>query len=136
MTKRVDPENIELKTLQRHADPVDKDVLEIGCGDGRLTFRYANLARRVIAIDPDKDAIGKAKQNLDTKLVRKLEFRVGKGEDLPFPKESFDIVFFTYSLCCTEIPFMMQSLKEALRVLRRDGVLVSVQPSLLQPFKC
>ncbi len=27
-------------------------VIEIGCGDGRLTFRYAAAARSVLAIDP------------------------------------------------------------------------------------
>lgn len=134
MTKRVDPEGIEMQTVQNHVNLAGKDVLEIGCGDGRLAFKYANLARRVIALDPDAERIRKAKRNTSNKLSKKLEFRVGKGEELPFQEESFDIVFFTYSLCCIEIPFMIQALNEACRVLRRNGYLISVQPSLLQPF--
>ena len=32
-------------------------VLEVGCGDGRLTKRYADVAASVIAVDPDTQAL-------------------------------------------------------------------------------
>lgn len=86
MVKRIDPEGVEMTTTQKHLNFAAKDVLEIGCGDGRLTFKYADLARRVVAIDPDAESIKKAKDNNPNELSSKLEFRVGKGEELPIRK--------------------------------------------------
>jgi SAM-dependent methyltransferase len=47
----------------------DARVLEIGCGDGRLTFRYAPTAGSVLAIDSRDEAIAKAK-NMESTLAR------------------------------------------------------------------
>lgn len=52
MAHRIDPEGEELDALRALA-PVDGlRVLELGCGDGRLTFRYAEPAASVLA-QPD-----------------------------------------------------------------------------------
>ena len=134
MVGNIDPEGIELKTTLKHVDFSGKDVLEVGCGDGRLTFRYADFARRVVGIDPEAVEIEKAKRNVPENLVSKLEFRVGKGEELLFPNEYFDIVFFTHSLCCISSPYMKKALEEAWRVLKPEGTLINLQPSLQQPF--
>lgn len=134
MAKHEDPEGIELQTTLRHASFEGKDVLEVGCGDGRLTFKYAGMARRVVAIDPNAEQIERAKRNVPKELVSKLEFRVGEGEKLPFPQESYDVVFFTWSLCCISVPFMKKALQEAWRVLKPNGTLINLQPSLQQPF--
>ncbi len=134
MPKHQDPEGIEIKTVLKHLSFDDKVVLEIGCGDGRLTFKYSGMARKVVAVDPITDSIGIATRNKPKNLAGKVEFQVGHGEKLVFPAESFDIVFFTWSLCCTDIPMMEKALDEAWRVLRRDGILVNLQPSLHQPF--
>jgi len=56
MAKLQDPEGIEMKAVLKHLSFDGKDVLEIGCGDGRLTFKYAEMARRVVAIDPSRRA--------------------------------------------------------------------------------
>jgi ubiquinone/menaquinone biosynthesis C-methylase UbiE len=131
----MDPEGIELKTVLQHVSFQGKTVLEIGCGDGRVTFQYAPEAGRVVAIDPDAERIKTAKRNLPKALQGKVEFRVGKGEELPFAPASYDIVFFTWSLCCTAIPQMKTALEAAWRVLKPDGLLVNLQPSLHQPFQ-
>ncbi len=135
MVKRIDPEGIEMRTVQKHINFADKNVLEIGCGDGRLTFKYAEMTSKVTALDPDAESIKRAEANNSRELSRKLEFRVGKGEELSLPEDSFDIVFFTYSLCCISSSSMKKALEEAWRVLKPDGFLISIQPSLLQPFK-
>ncbi|HZY41350.1 MAG TPA: class I SAM-dependent methyltransferase, partial [Anaerolineae bacterium] len=54
---RCDPEDTETAALLDFADFTGKRVLEIGCGDGRLTWRYAAGAAHVTAIDPDADDI-------------------------------------------------------------------------------
>ncbi len=134
MAKHIDPEGIEIVTALKHVSFDAKSVLEVGCGDGRLTFKYAGMAGNVIGIDPDSSGIEKAKQNTPGDLVSKLEFRVGGAQELEFPDESFDLVFFTWSLCCTDIPIMGRALAEAWRVLKSQGILFNLQPSLQQDF--
>ena len=48
----IDPERNETKALfDLYSDWAGKSVLEIGAGDGRLTWRYAEKAARVVALD-------------------------------------------------------------------------------------
>ncbi|MHA2329250.1 MAG: class I SAM-dependent methyltransferase [Candidatus Hodarchaeales archaeon] len=134
----IDPEGRELQTFLKYANLKDKKVLEVGCGDGRLTFQYAALTKHVIAIDPEIENIEKAKGKIPPELSSKLEFHVGRGENLLFDDESFDIVFYAYSLCCFTdgIEAMKKGLNEAWRVLKSEGgVLVDLQPFLHQPCK-
>ena len=63
MTIRSDPENNEIRALFDLVDFSGKHVLEIGCGDGRLTWRYAEAAAHVTAIEPFEEAIGRANVN-------------------------------------------------------------------------
>ena len=55
--------------LRRFAEPYlrDRDVLELGAGDGRLTWLIASLARSVVAIDPDGAVIAKARREARTR---------------------------------------------------------------------
>jgi len=51
-----DPERREVDALVALLPP-QPVVLEVGCGEGRLTCRYADRARAVLAIDPDEARI-------------------------------------------------------------------------------
>ena len=68
-------------------------VLEIGCGDGRLTRRYALTAKSVLAIDPEENAIARLAGALPN-----VDARVAGVEDLALPPNSIDIVLFAWSL--------------------------------------
>jgi len=93
-----DPEGTELATLDRLASLTGKRVLEIGCGSGRLTWRLAERARSVVAIDPDRQEIARARRALPTRLKDRVRFEAGRGESLPFPDGEFDVVVFSWSL--------------------------------------
>lgn len=135
MGRHEDPEGIELQTTLRHVSFENEEVLEVGCGSGRLTFKYAGMAKRVLAIDPKAEEIEKARENTPHELLSKLEFRVGNGDSLPLPDESYDTVFFTWSLCCIPTPYdKLTALEEAWRVLKPEGILINLQSSLLQPL--
>jgi 2-polyprenyl-3-methyl-5-hydroxy-6-metoxy-1,4-benzoquinol methylase len=60
MAIRLDPENNETRALFDLADFAGQRVLEIGCGDGRLTWRYAGRAAPVTAIDAFSPGIERA----------------------------------------------------------------------------
>ena len=73
-------------------------VLEIGCGDGRLTWRYADRAAHVVAIDPKAEDIETALEDCPDDLRRKIEFRVARLEELEIPIEKFDLALLSWSL--------------------------------------
>ncbi len=98
----------------------DQKILEVGCGDGRMSKLLAHNSRKYIAIDPDEHSIEKAKSELIN-----VDFRIGSGEALEFEDESFPIILFTLSLHHLESNL---ALKEAHRVLTADGQLVILEP--------
>jgi 2-polyprenyl-3-methyl-5-hydroxy-6-metoxy-1,4-benzoquinol methylase len=51
------------------------DALEVGCGDGRMSWRFADRARSVLALDPDASAIEQARASLSG-LPERLRLRV------------------------------------------------------------
>lgn len=70
-----------------------KHVLEIGCGDGRLTRRYAHEAVSVLAIDPDAVAIARLIADLP-----RVDARAMPIDRLVLPPHSVDVVLFSWSL--------------------------------------
>jgi len=101
MMRKIDPENNEINALLDMADFSGKHVLEIGCGDGRLTWRYADQAAHVTAIEPSAEQIKLAKDNTPNNLQEKVEFHVASLEDFAdkSPSSTFDLVILSYSLC-------------------------------------
>jgi predicted RNA methylase len=53
----LDPEGAHPAALQRLGDFAGRRVLEMGCGEGRLTLGIAADAAHVFAFDPDTDAL-------------------------------------------------------------------------------
>ena len=100
MQIREDPENNETRALLNLVDFSGADVLEIGCGDGRLTYRYAEEAAKVTAIDPFEASIIRAKQNLPIKLRDRVEFQCIAFEDFaPQNRPAmFDTVILSWAL--------------------------------------
>lgn len=98
MSFQKDPEKAETRTLHRLADFTNKRVLEVGCGEGRLTWRYARSARRVDGIDPDLDALRVAQYDLPFDLRSTTTFTCASALQLPFPHETFDIALLAWSL--------------------------------------
>ena len=89
---------MELRTLRRLA-PVDGlHVLELGCGDGRLTYQVAPAAASVFAVDPDEERIGEARRSLPRELEEKISFEVAGAADVKTPGRRFNLALFSWSL--------------------------------------
>lgn len=101
MSIQQDPEGHEIAALFDLVDLDRKDVLEIGCGDGRLTWRYAERAAHVIAIEPFADAIERAKHDIPEALIGKVDLRHVAFEDFAAASASstFDVAILSWSLC-------------------------------------
>ena len=100
MITKVDPENNETLALFDLADFNGQRVLEIGCGDGRLTWRYADKAAHVTAIDAFADGILRAKENISDELKDRVEFSHIAFEDFATASEpsTFDRAILSWSL--------------------------------------
>jgi 2-polyprenyl-3-methyl-5-hydroxy-6-metoxy-1,4-benzoquinol methylase len=94
----VDPEQNEIRALERVADWRGKRVIEIGCGNGRLTLRLAGLGARVHAIDPDEESIRAGREGLPRRFARHVSYHAGQAEGLAFRTTSFDLAVFAWSL--------------------------------------
>lgn len=70
-------------------------VLDIGCGEGRLTGFAAARAASVYAFDPNAERVEKARAAADTEHVR---FGVHGAEALDVERESFDVALCGWSL--------------------------------------
>jgi len=98
MTPIKDPEQNETRYLHKFADFTGKHVLEIGCGEGRLTWRYATASNLTVGLDPDKDALRVARIDCPSDLAEKIHFTNAHAERIPFHKETFDIAILAWSL--------------------------------------
>ena len=93
-----DPENFERKKLLDFADFTDSRVLEIGCGDGRLTWKYASASRATFGLDPNFDELRLARADSPADLHGRVHFTRASAYHLPLPKETFDIAVLAWSL--------------------------------------
>ena len=93
-----DPEGVEVEALAAIADFDEKRVLEIGCGDGRMTWLYAEKATEVLGVDTEEEAIREARNATPAHLAEKVEFRVADAQSLNVPRPRFDIAFLSWSL--------------------------------------
>jgi 2-polyprenyl-3-methyl-5-hydroxy-6-metoxy-1,4-benzoquinol methylase len=91
-------EGFEPRLIERFVSLRRKRVLEIGCGDGRLTFQYASRASSVLAIDPDRPSIEEAVYQQGVRAAANIDFRVSSIERLSAPGALFDVALFSWSL--------------------------------------
>jgi 2-polyprenyl-3-methyl-5-hydroxy-6-metoxy-1,4-benzoquinol methylase len=98
MPLRIDPEQNEVRALKSVTDWHRKRVLEIGCGQGRLTRRLAQLGAIVHATDPDAQLIRTARRNLPQRFAKQIHYQVGQAERVDHPSESLDVVVFAWVL--------------------------------------
>jgi ubiquinone/menaquinone biosynthesis C-methylase UbiE len=98
MTSQRDPEGIETQHLLALGDLANAHVLEIGCGEGRLTWRYAHHATHVVGFDLDAVRLTTAQQDCPPHLRPKVAFLQADSLALPFPADTFDRAILAWSL--------------------------------------
>src|ERR1043165_5124619 len=98
MTLQKDPEGNERHSLHKYVDFSNQRVLEIGCGEGRLTWQYAKQTQRTIGVDLDRDSLRVAVFDRPASLRNQAFFSCVDSQYLPFSKETFDIAVLAWSL--------------------------------------
>jgi ubiquinone/menaquinone biosynthesis C-methylase UbiE len=73
-------------------------VLEIGCGTG-ASFPYYSRDVQVMATEPDKYMLKRARRHLDERGLTNIELHRTAAEDIPFEDASFDTVVTCWVFC-------------------------------------
>lgn len=89
----------ELADMDKYAKEGDR-VLDIGCGNGKLFGYLAEKRKNFLysGLDVSEKLINIAKQNFK---AEKAEFRVFDGMNIPYPDNSFDIIY-----CLATLPHL------------------------------
>jgi ubiquinone/menaquinone biosynthesis C-methylase UbiE len=93
-----DAQGAEPAAIAAAADLTGRRVLEIGCGDGRLTRFVAEHAAEVYASDPDAERVAEAMGALPAELRERVRFAVHDADALDVPRRRFDLALCGWSL--------------------------------------
>ncbi len=95
----IDPIGYEITMLKKAVSWKGIRVLEVGCGEGRLTLRLASLGpSRIDAFDPDPARVRRARRLLPTTFRDTIHYSVGKAERIKHPDGVFDLAIFSWAL--------------------------------------
>jgi ubiquinone/menaquinone biosynthesis C-methylase UbiE len=94
----VDPAGVGPTVILQAVDFRNAHVLEVGAGDGRLTFRYAEEPRSVVGIDTKEPDIRSAAKVPRAEFRGYAQFLCASATALPFSAEKFEIVLLASSL--------------------------------------
>jgi ubiquinone/menaquinone biosynthesis C-methylase UbiE len=114
--------------LQVLGDVAGKDVLELGCGAAQWSILPAKRGARPVGLDNSSVQLEHARRlmaeaGVDFPLVH------ATAEEVPFPDESFDVVFCDHGGMTWGDPY--RTVPEAARLLRPGGLLAFSHTSAL-----
>lgn len=127
-----DPERVARLEVKRVVDQVletfygSNSVLDVGTGSGLFAEAFAGKSFQVTGIDANPEMV-----TVSSQFVPSGTFREGIAEKLPFPDQSFDIVFM--GLVLHETDNTPEAIREAFRVSRK-GLAILEWPYETQPF--
>jgi ubiquinone biosynthesis O-methyltransferase len=97
-----------------------KSVLDAGCGTGIFSIIFANHgAEHVTGIDISEGSLHTARELKEKANLNNVQFQKQDMLALPFPEESFDIVWAWGTVHHTTDPF--KAINELIRVLKPSG---------------
>lgn len=109
--------NVEFRLMIRQLQPRPaSSLLDVGCGTGHFTRRFAALGLQTTGLDPDLRSIDYARQQGGS-----ISYLEGRAEKLPFADGSFDYCTAVTSLCFVDQ--LDTAITEMWRVSRKAIVL-------------
>lgn len=137
-------QRIETTTVESHDDTGDRalhraildltvtapigDLLDIGCGRGKLLKLLASRANRAVGVDIDSDARQLARAELLLAGIPNCSLRKGDMYRLPFADQQFNTIIIDDVLVDARDP--VSALEEASRLLRPSGRLFLLESAL------
>ena len=116
------------KLLNLNSSTKKLNILDLGCGNGIVSYAFASLGHNVYSLDPDtSEDIGLGATN---KLASQIENGSIKtfqsfAESLPFADSTFDVVYERQAL--HHFSDLSQGLTECARVLKPQGLFLATR---------
>lgn len=101
----------ELAAIRQLMPSGKAESMEVGVGSGRFAVPLGIK----VGVEPSEKMASKAR-------LHGIDVYSGVAEELPFPDRRFDFVLMVTTLCFLDD--VAQSLREAFRVLKRDGFII------------
>ena len=110
--------NLWMNVVSSHVkDQPIKTILDLGCGTGRFSEALgAHFDAEVIGIDPSKKMLEQARRK---RRDRRIRFELGRGESIPVPDDSVDLIFMSMIFHHFDNPTL--AARECRRVLRDEA---------------
>lgn len=108
------------ESLEKYIDG-EKEVLELACGTGQITFLMTGKSASWIATDYSENMVKEAEKRRIQEEDSKTIFEVQDATKLTYENEKFDVVVIANALHI--MPEPDDALKEIYRVLKKDGIL-------------
>jgi 2-polyprenyl-3-methyl-5-hydroxy-6-metoxy-1,4-benzoquinol methylase len=102
-------------------------LLDIGCGDGRLTIKLSSVAHSILGLDPSGEAIRAAQSQSD--LPENVEFIHSRLEDLEPTTSPFDVAIFRGVIHHSEDPKALLTAAAAIA-----NFVIVLEPNGLNPL--
>lgn len=100
----------------------DLDVLEVGCGFGRLVEELSKISKNVIGIDFSETQLSEARKKVGH--LPNVELHNMHAEQLGFPNDTFDVVVCLNSSLGNMPGIETEVVKEMVRVAKPGGLIV------------
>jgi 2-polyprenyl-6-hydroxyphenyl methylase/3-demethylubiquinone-9 3-methyltransferase len=111
-----------LEVLKKlNIDPNGKTALEVGSGGGILTEEICKMGFKTTGVEPADESLETARNHAKTEGLS-ITYDKGTGEQLPYPDQSFDVIF-----CCDVLEHVRdlpKVISEISRVLKPNGVFI------------
>jgi ubiquinone/menaquinone biosynthesis C-methylase UbiE len=120
--------NIHEELVHASGDWTEKEILDVGCGTGRLLLKRAEEAQSLTGIDLSPQMVEASKENFNLHgYGHKSTFVMGDAYNLPFADRSFDKCFSTCVMFL--LPEPEKGILEMLRVTKPGGMIAMLNPT-------
>ena len=102
-----------------------KVVIDVGCGNGKITRMLSNRCKYIYGIDTPEII----EKTLTGESLINIQFKSGIGQELPFHDNSADVIIFFASFHHVPDGEMVKAIRECYRVLKNSGQLCFLEPA-------